>query len=167
MRTRHLLTLLLAAAILSLAACAPAPLYKPAPHMTHALPMNVAQAPERYRHAHVIWGGRIISVTNLSDNTKIELLAYRLDSAQRPQPDDGARGRFIVLIPGYLEPLEYPPGRLMTVSGNITGVYSGEVGKADYTYPLVDADQYHLWTKEELQSPWSNIHFGVGIGTIF
>ena len=167
MRTRHLLIPLLAAAVLSLAACTPAPLYKPAANVVHVPPSAVAQAPERFRHANVIWGGRIIKVTNLDDRTKIELLAYPLDRGQRPQTDEGAHGRFIAVVPGYLEPLTYPPGRLMTVIGSIKGVHSGTVGKADYAFPLVKADDYHLWTAEELRSPWSNIHFGIGIGTIF
>lgn len=167
MRINYLLTPLLAAALLLLAACAPAPLYKPAPDTAHASPSVVAQTPEQFTHANVIWGGRIIKVTNLSDETRIELLAYPLDSGQRPQIDDGARGRFIVVVPGYLEPLDYPPGRLMTFSGQLLGVHTGAVGKANYAYPMVAATRYHLWSADEMRSPWSNVNFGVGVGAIF
>ena len=154
----------LAATILLLAACAPAPIYKPAPDTVHVAPATVSQTPERFSHAGVIWGGRIIQVNNLTDHTEIELLAYPLDKSQRPQSKDAAAGRFIAIVPGYLEPLNYPPGRLMTISGHIKGSRAGKVGDADYVFPLVDVVDYHLWTAEELRSPWSNVHFGVGVG---
>ncbi|HEX7340853.1 MAG TPA: Slp family lipoprotein [Rhodanobacteraceae bacterium] len=164
MLTKHLRASCLILAALLLAACAPKPIYKPATDTIHALPRTVAQTPEHYGHAAVIWGGRIVKVTNLADRTEIELLAYPLDSSQRPQIGSAAGGRFIAIVPGYLEPLNYPPGRLMTISGRLAGTRGGKVGHADYVFPLVDADQYHLWTAEELRSPWSNVHFGVGVG---
>lgn len=167
MRLTHLLTPCLAATALLLAACAPAPLYKPAPDAVHVPPSVVAQTPEQYSHAGVIWGGRIIGISNLANHTEIELLAYPLDSSQRPQTDAAPGGRFIAVVPGYLEPINYPPGRLMTISGRIDGMRSGKVGAADYVFPLVDANNYHLWTAEEMRSAWSNIHFGVGVGTSF
>lgn len=167
MRLTHILLPCLATAVLLLTACAPAPLYKPAPDTVRVPPSAVSQAPERYGHANVIWGGRIVKVTNLADRTEIELLSYPLDSSQRPQTDEAASGRFIAVVPGYLEPLNYPPGRLMTVSGSLKGVRSGKVGAADYVFPLVDTVDHHLWTPEELRSPWSNVHFGVGVGTSF
>ncbi|HET7301672.1 MAG TPA: Slp family lipoprotein [Oleiagrimonas sp.] len=167
MRLTHILMPCLASTALLLAACAPAPLYKPAPDTIHVPPAAVAQAPERFSHASAIWGGRIVKVTNLSDRTLVELLSYPLDSSQRPQIDEAASGRFIAVVPGYLEPLNYPPGRLMTVSGSLKGTRSGKVGAADYVFPLVDVVDYHLWTAEELRSPWSNVHFGVGVGTSF
>jgi outer membrane lipoprotein len=33
----------------------------------------------------VIWGGRIVQVQNYADHSEVELLAYPLDSSQRPQ----------------------------------------------------------------------------------
>ncbi len=164
MRIKQLTALVLLAAALLLAACSPAPIYKPTPDTVRALPLDVAQTPERFTHAPVIWGGRIVKVTNLADRTEVELLAYPLDRSQRPQPDNPAAGRFIAVVPGYLEPLNYPPGRPMTISGRIKGTRASKVGDADYVFPLVSVDDYHLWTAEELRSPWSNVHFGVGVG---
>lgn len=164
MRTTRPLLPGLAALALLLTACAPAPIYKTAPDTVRVLPKVVAHTPERYQQAAVIWGGRIVHVTNLADHTEIELLAYPLDTSQRPQTKDPAGGRFIAVIPGYLEPLDYPPGRLMTLSGHIKGARAGKVGKADYVFPLVAVSDEHLWTAEELRSAWSNVHFGVGVG---
>lgn len=166
MRIYHTLShCLIATAVLSLVACAPKPLYKTAPNLTQATPAAVSSTPESYAQVSVIWGGRIVALTNFADHTEVQLLAYPLDSSQRPQVKEGrAEGRFIAIVPGYLEPLNYPPGDLMTFSGHLKGVRSSKVGQADYVFPLVAADQYHLWTAEELRSPWSNVHLGVGVG---
>jgi outer membrane lipoprotein len=164
MAAKQLITLGLAAATLLLVACAPKPIYRPAPDTLTATPNQVAQAPERYGHANIIWGGRIVKVTNLANQTEIELLAYPLDKSQRPQTKEPAGGRFIAVVPGYLESLDYPRGELMTVSGTLKGTRAGKVGGADYVFPLVDTRDYHLWTAEELRSPWSNVHLGVGLG---
>lgn len=156
---------LVAASLLALSGCAPEPIYKASGDSVQATPNAVAHMPERFGHGHVVWGGRIVKITNLADHTEVEMLGYPLDKSQRPQPDkDAADGRFIAIVPGYLEPLNYPRGSLMTVSGHLKGTRSDRVGEARYTFPLVTADDHHLWTAEELRSPWSNVHVGVGVG---
>lgn len=164
MRARTVTTALLVTAGLFLAGCSPAPIYKSTPDLVQATPTEVARTPERFSHGRVIWGGRIVGITNRNDHTEIELLSYPLDKSQRPQAREAAGGRFIALVPGYLEPLNYPPGSLMTLSGQLQGTRSGKVGEAAYAFPLVAVDDYHLWTAEELRSPWSNVHVGVGVG---
>lgn len=152
------------AALLLLAACAPAPIYKPVAGQADVPPRQVALTPERYTHAGVIWGGRIVDVKNLADHSEIELLAYPLDGSQRPKANDTGNGRFIALMPGYIERLDYPPGAMMTLTGHLAGTRAGKVGEADYVFPLVSVDQGHVWTAEELRNGRSNVHFGVGVG---
>jgi outer membrane lipoprotein len=158
---RHLSAPLLA---LALAACAPPPIYPNVPNAVVAVPSQVAQSPERYSGNAVIWGGRIVGVQNYPDHSEIELLAYPLDSSQRPQAADNGGGRFIAVMPGYVEPLSYPPGALMTVSGKLNGSRAGKVGEASYVFPLVIAAQSHVWTPAEMEKGRNNIHFGVGVG---
>jgi outer membrane lipoprotein len=158
---RHLSAPLLA---LALAACAPAPIYQNVPNAVVVAPSQVAQSPERYSGNAVIWGGRIVQVQNFADHSEVELLAYPLDSSQRPQANDSGNGRFIAVMPGYVEPLGYPPGALMTVSGKLNGSRAGKVGEADYVFPLVVTAQSHVWTPAEMEKGRSNIHFGVGLG---
>ncbi|HEX7338583.1 MAG TPA: Slp family lipoprotein [Rhodanobacteraceae bacterium] len=167
MRASRLVLPALAALTLSLAACAPPPIYKTGPDTVTASPQAVAHAPEQFQHREVIWGGRVVKVTNLATKTEIELLGYPLDRSQRPDVGAKPGGRFIAVVPGYLEPLNFPPGSLMTVAGPIKGMRSGNVGKSAYVFPLVEANEHHRWTAEEMRSPWSNVHFGVGIGTAF
>ncbi len=161
---RSLLCLPALLVLLTVAACAPAPIYKTTPQVVAATPQQVAQTPERFGGGDVIWGGRIVQVVNLADHSEIELLAYPLDSSQRPKANDSGNGRFIALLPGYAEPLDYPAGAMMTVSGKLGGSRAGKVGEADYVFPLVSAAQSHVWTPEEMTKGRSNIRFGVGLG---
>ncbi|MGH8160233.1 MAG: Slp family lipoprotein [Rhodanobacter sp.] len=158
---RHAAAPLLA---LMLAACAPAPIYQNVPNAVVAVPAQVAQSPERYAGGEVIWGGRIVQVTNFADHSEVELLAYPLDSSQRPRANDSGNGRFIAVMPGYVEPLSYPPGALMTVSGKLNGSRAGKVGEADYVFPLVGVAQSHVWTAAEMEKGRNNVRFGVGVG---
>ena len=167
MRTRPapmLTRLLLPAALLTLVACAPAPIYKTSAAAVVATPAQVAQTPERYNGNEVVWGGRIVHVSNFADHSEIELLGYPLDSSQRPRANDSGGGRFIAVLHGYVEPLDYPSGALMTVDGKLNGTRAGKVGEADYLFPLVDVTQSHVWTPEEMSKGRSNFRFGVGVG---
>ncbi|MEW5836700.1 MAG: Slp family lipoprotein [Pseudomonadota bacterium] len=161
---RPLSRLLAPLTLLALAACAPAPIYKPGPNMVSAVPFQVARTPERYANGSVIWGGRIVAVHNLADRSEIEVLAFPLDSSQRPQVGDSGSGRFIAVMNGFVEPMDYPEGALITLTGTLAGSRAGNVGEANYVFPLVKVDQAHRWTQQELQSGRSNVHFGIGVG---
>lgn len=153
-------------ALLLLAACAPAPIYKAAPGAVNALPMQVAHAPGQYGNGSVIWGGSVVNVRNFPDHTEMEILGYPLDSSQRPQPNAQGIGRFIAVFPGYLESFNYPNGSLVTLTGQLSGTRAGSVDQAAYTYPVVNVAQSHLWTQAELHKGHPNISFGVGVGVI-
>ncbi|MEO9078908.1 MAG: Slp family lipoprotein [Rhodanobacter sp.] len=159
-----LIRLALPAGLLVLVACAPAPIYRTSATAVLATPSQVAQTPERYSNNEVVWGGRVVHVSNFPDHSEIELLAYPLDSSQRPQANDRGNGRFIVVVSGYTEPLDYPAGALMTVEGKLNGTRAGKVGEADYLFPLVDAVHSHVWTPEEMSKGRSNVRFGLGVG---
>ena len=166
MRTMSRLTLrtLVPAAALALAACSPAPIYKSTQGAITAQPFQVAQSPERYANGQVIWGGRIVGVRNLADRSEVQVLAYPLDSSQRPKLSDTGNGRFIAVVSGYVEPINYPDGSPITVSGTLTGSRAGQVGQANYVFPLVNVRQSHVWTSKEMQQGHNNVNFGVGLG---
>ena len=148
----------------ALSACSPAPIYKAAPGTLAVLPAQVAQSPEHYGNGQVIWGGSVIEVRNFPDHSEVEVLAYPLDSSQRPQPNAHAAGRFVAIFPGYVEAFNYPGGSLITVSGQLNGSRSGMVDQAVYVYPLVNVAQSHVWTPAEMRQGHPDIHFGVGVG---
>jgi outer membrane lipoprotein len=152
------------AAALALAGCAPAPIYQAAPGTVAALPSQVAVSPENYGSGHVIWGGSVIAVRNFPDHSEIEILAFPLDSSQRPLANAQAAGRFMAVFPGYVEPFNFPGGALITISGQLNGSRSGMVDQAAYVYPLVTVAQSHVWTPAEMRQGHPDIHFGVGVG---
>ena len=95
----------------------------------------------------VLWGGVIIASANLKDSTQIEILAYPLDSSQRPMVEDQALGRFLAIQPGYLETTDYAQGRQITVTGALGETRTGRVGESEYVYPVVNISQHQLWPK--------------------
>lgn len=151
-------------ALLALAACAPAPIYRPSAQAVAVPPFEVARAPERYGHGDVIWGGRVVGVHNLADRSELEILAFPLDKSQRPQVGDSGNGRFIAIMSGFVEPMDYPEGAMVTLNGTLAGSRAGKVGEADYVFPLVRVNQAHRWTADEMQAGRNNVHFGVGVG---
>jgi outer membrane lipoprotein len=155
---------LIPAAVLALAACAPAPIYQVAPGTVAALPAQVAVSPENYGKGNVVWGGSVIAVRNFPDHSEIEVLAYPLDSSQRPLANAQPAGRFIAVFPGYVESFNFPGGALITLSGQLNGSRSGMVDQAAYVYPLVSVSQSHVWTPAQMRQGHPDIHFGVGVG---
>lgn len=158
---RLLLVLSLSIAI---AACAPAPIYKTTPSSVTVTPEQVATSPGNFRNMEAVWGGQVISVHNFADHSEVEILAYPLDSSQRPRLKQPAIGRFIVIVPGFVEPMNYPAGSLVTLRGTLDGARSGEVGQADYTFALVHSNAMHRWTPDEMRQGHPNVSIGVGVG---
>jgi outer membrane lipoprotein len=142
---------------LLLNACASGPTFN-----THGVdrsltPRDVASRSQPATGKSVLWGGVIISTSNLKDSTQIEMLCYPLDASERPQTSGTPLGRFILEQRGYLEPASYAEGRQLTVVGTVSGTRAGQIGESDYTYPVITARQLHLW-------PASFARDGIGVG---
>lgn len=111
------------------------------------------------------WGGRIVQVRNLPQRTLVEVLGLPLDGRGSPMPQGRPQGRFIVEHPGFLEPHEYAPDRMLVVRGRLAGFTEGTVGEAPYRFPVVIAEQLELKpmqpdTAAGRASP--RINFGIG-----
>lgn len=121
---------------------------------------GAAYSPSR----RVLWGGVIVATRNLRDQTQLEVLAYPLERDGEPDVAASPQGRFLLLRDGYLEPVDYAPGRQVTGVGTVAGVEKGKVGEADYLYPVMKAEQMYLWPKEQpYQQRNPNVHFGIGV----
>ena len=130
-------------------------------------PRNIATSPQLATGRHVQWGGIILSTTRLEDSTQIEVLAYPLDTAARPQRDSQPLGRFMLEQAGQLQPATYAEGRRITVVGTVTGTRIGQVGDGDYNYPVISVRQLHLWPVDQRDDGVSfggYIGFGAGSG---
>ncbi|HEV2327322.1 MAG TPA: Slp family lipoprotein [Verrucomicrobiae bacterium] len=91
----------------------------------------------------VIWGGRVINVTNRGE---IYVLQLPLSHRGRPTGEDTAiEGRFIAVSPEFLDPAKYPAGSLVTVAGQLNGVRNERERNDFFRYPLLDVKQIYLW----------------------
>jgi outer membrane lipoprotein len=113
-----------------------------------------------------LWGGVIVAVRNLEDSTWIEVVSYPL---RRQQPRAGVmtNGRFLLRAEGFLDPLDYRAGRRLTARGPVTGVEDGKIGEVGYRFPVLAAEELHLWPDGPTggeQRGWGNVRFGIGIG---
>lgn len=152
--------ILVAAALLS--ACAAAPKFDLKDVNTTATPSEASAQVETLRGGKILWGGTIVNSRNLEKGTQLEVLAYPLDNRRRPLTNREPLGRFIVDHATYLETVDYAPGRLITLTGTLSGTKQGKIDETTYTYPAIAAEQLHLWSKSGEDSG-PRLHFGVGV----
>lgn len=156
--------LALTVACAALTACVARPVVVATSPVANLQPYEVAAEPERHARAEVIWGGMILGLENRESQTEVTILGYPLDAAQRPVPEAGTRGRFIVVLPGYVERHDYPDGLFVTLSGRLAGTRAGSVGDHAYVYPLVEAVHVHRWPPGyQFDRPQWRIGVGVGV----
>lgn len=106
---------------------------------------EVQKSPQKYLNGNVLWGGTIIETNVKTKVTDIKVVDKDLDYSKRPEEGDKTYGRFIVRFSGFLDPAIYKQGREITVIGTIIGVEVQQIGELQYTYPVVEARQMHLW----------------------
>lgn len=147
----------------AIAGCATAPAFTTLPSDPAPSAYAVADAPERWIDRDVVWGGMIVEVRNFERHSEVEMLAYPLDDKQRPMLELADQGRFIALIPGYVEARDLPQGRFVSVIGRITGDRRGSLRNEAYVWPEVDVDNLHLWPRD-FREPRGKFSIGVGVG---
>lgn len=113
------------------------------------------------------WGGEIVSVDNLKDYSEIEILHYPTNHYGKPMNSKNSEGRFKVKVKGFVDPLVFEKGRLITVVGELSEPKSDLIGEQEYLYPVVAAEGYHMWKKvQEVEvSPFYFNRFGLGWGS--
>jgi len=130
-----------------------------------SVPVAIRQAPEQapdiaqlraspqdYPAQQVRWGGRILSTQNKQDATWITIVAMPLSKRGEPLKSDQSPGRFIAIVKQFVEPLVYRKNRLITVTGRYLRAETHQVGEFQYSYPLIEVDQYYLWPRK-VKSP--------------
>jgi len=119
----------------------------------------------------VRWGGTLVEARNLRDSTELEIVGLPLDRCGVPRTGESPIGRFIAVVPGYLETAQYRRDRLVTATGMITGTREGTVGDAPYRFPVLSNGQVRLWPEAPPGGsgpgrvrPWVSIGIGGGSG---
>lgn len=104
---------------------------------------DVAQNQQLGKNAR--WGGRIASVENKKDVSEIEIVFFPESSSGKPRIGKESGGRFKAIVSGFIDPLVFEQGRLITVVGEVGEAQNGIIGEQDYIYPTVNAIGYHMW----------------------
>ncbi len=109
---------------------------------------EVRRDPKSFLGERVRWGGTIAKVTNREEATWVQIVGRRLDSEGRPQTEDWSSGRFILVVEGFLDPMIYAEGRLITAAGSLEEPVTREIGEYAYAFPVVHAESYYLWPQQ-------------------
>ncbi len=116
---------------------------------TITIPM-VQSDPQAYKDRKVLWGGVIVSTKNFEDSSRIEVLAQKLAFMDQPlRYAETSQGRFLILAPGYVDPLIYKPDMQITVAGTIKGVKREKIGEMSYPYVLVTPIEMKTFRADE------------------
>ena len=118
---------------------------------------TVHSALDQYTGKTVLWGGVIIETTNKKGETVFKVRQTELDIEKRPKNVDRSEGRFIVRYAGFLDPAIYQEGREITAAGVVVGQETLPLGHTQYSYPVVQAREIHLWKKRKpvrYYHPW-------------
>jgi outer membrane lipoprotein len=172
---------------LFIAGCASTP---PAEQITQA-PENDISIAEVYKDVLIFkdsvvrWGGRILKVTEAGTDTnpflKIEILEYPLDEKGKPMESAGSGGRFITQINSPYKKSSFFRGRLITVSGLITGKENYALASGEkQSLPVVQSNEKYAWRRpmpDSYYDPWYGhvrygfhnrpYYFSTGYGIIF
>jgi outer membrane lipoprotein len=100
---------------------------------------------DRYIGAEVRWGGEISKVENRADQTWIEIVRRRLWEDGKPKTSGKSDGRFIASFTGFVDPVVYEVGHLLTVVGTIEDKVKRPIGEYDYVFPIVTVEGSYLW----------------------
>jgi len=108
-----------------------------------------------YRGRVVIVGGYILETLNVPEGSWLTVLQAPLDSLNRPESSDLSKGRFLVWSKEFLDPVVYSKERRITVGGQVMGSQQRKLGSLTYQYPVIEAQEIHLWSKEgEYMGPY-------------
>ncbi|KHN56150.1 Slp family lipoprotein [Pectobacterium fontis] len=106
--------------------------------------VRVMAAPQVYVGQESRFGGRVISIRNEVNKTRLEIASMPLDSGAKPLLDMPSEGRFIAYVNRFLEPVDFKD-QLVTVVGPIVGTEQGAIGDKPYRYVVIDAQGYKRW----------------------
>ena len=106
---------------------------------------QVWMQPDAYSGRLIIVGGNVVRTTNVSGVTFLEVVQRPLDSADKPLVAAPSEGYFMARCEGYLDPLTYTTGQIITLAGRVLGTHSEKQGEADVSYPLLACVEIYAW----------------------
>jgi outer membrane lipoprotein len=110
---------------------------------------DAASKAEQVKGKMLRWGGAIAKVENKPDSTIFEMVYYPLNGYGRPISGDESMGRFRISVNGFMDPMVYKVGRLMTFTAQLDGLETGLVGEHEYVFPTATVDAFYLWKNSQ------------------
>ncbi len=105
--------------------------------------------PETQVGSEVRLGGVIADVKNQQSKTRIEIVNLPLTSSGKPDISRDPKGRYIVYLQGFVDPVTLSKGRLISVIGKSKAPEMSMVGEYQGQFPVMEASGFHLWRVEE------------------
>ncbi len=99
----------------------------------------------QYFGAKVRWGGTLVAVENRPAETWLEIVARPLQADGRPVEDGSSDGRFLARYSGFLDPVIFTQGRLVTVVGAVESEQQRPIDQYSYSFPVVAVESHYLW----------------------
>ncbi|MDT8309906.1 MAG: Slp family lipoprotein [Methylophaga sp.] len=123
---------------------------------------NISQ----YQGEVVRWGGVVAEVSNLENQSELTLVQFPLTRYGKPITTANSAGRFIVQSDGFLDPLIYEKGALVTVVGTLSGEQTGKVDQKTLRMPVVSMTDNQVWPEQytDREGPYNPKHDAPFIG---
>ena len=124
---------------------------------------QVFDNPDAFKGKMILWGGEIIQTMNQKDGTTL-IEVFQTPLGWRGEPKDTkesvlSEGRFLILIPTYVDSYLYRKGRKITVSGEIQGEMTKTLDEMSYRYPVISCKQMYLWEEYRSEHPTSSSYY--------
>jgi len=140
--------------------------------VTHGLTFSdVKKDPQAQIGETLLLGGLIIGMKIDEKGSTLEILRYDLDRFGEPYSVAPDAGRFLAHTGRFLDPVIFGRGRLVTLSGTVTGTETHplepvEYVKIDYVYPVFRMTEIYLWDTPFRYGiyPYSDIYYPYYIG---
>lgn len=106
---------------------------------------NLKEKPDSYIGKNVLLGGRIAGIRNSNDGAWLEIVQFELAGSSYPEDQFESNGRFLATSSGFLDPLVFRQGMLITLVGELKGKKTARLDEMDYTYPVISLREWYLW----------------------
>lgn len=109
---------------------------------------HLVETPEVFRGHLFILGGVIVDAKLTEQGSQIQALFVPVNAYGDLRDSGPYQGRFMAVYSrskGLLDPLIYKKGREITLAGDFVGVSTGKIDELEYTYPVFEIRQIHLW----------------------
>ncbi len=102
----------------------------------------------QYQGEVVRWAGVVADVSNLENQSELTLVQFPVTRYGKPITTANSAGRFIVQSSGFLDPLIYEKGALVTVVGTLSGDETRKVGQKSLRMPVVTMTDSQVWPEQ-------------------